>query len=305
MKNRISAIVLTLAFAAFFTSAANADQFSFTTGSPDGKLGALSRTAGAGLETETADDFVLTKPTIINGATFHGLITGSSVARVEVEIYHVFPLDSDTSRTPQVPTRTNSPGDHEIGSATRDSNNQDLSFAVVDVSDFQVANTVIDGINKSPLQLTHGEGAARGREQEIRVRFRTPIFLPAGHYFFRPEVEVTGGNFLFLSAPRPITSGTPFPAGTTDLQAWIRNANLTPDWLRIGGDIVGAGTFNMAFSLGGNTVPAVGTPGAANCSGKTISALSLQFGELDNAVPALGYSSASALHDAVRVFCGQ
>jgi hypothetical protein len=305
MRNRISAIVLTLAFAAFFTAAANADQFSFTTGSPDGKLGALSRTAGAGIETETADDFVLTTPTVVSGATFHGLITGSAIARVEVEIYHVFPLDSDLSRSAQVPTRTNSPSDHEISSATRDSNNQDLSFVLVDISDFQVGNTVVDGINKSPLQLTHGEGAARGREQEVRIRFRTPIFLPAGHYFFRPEVEVTGGNFLFLSAPRPITAGTPFPVGVTDLQAWIRNANLAPDWLRIGADIVGAGTFNMTFSLSGNSVPSVGTPGKANCSGKTDSALSLQFGELDKAVPALGYSSTSALQDAVRGFCGE
>ena len=47
-------------------------------------------------------------------------------------------------------------------------------------------------------------------------------------------MQVSTGSFLFLSAPRPITSGTPFPAGTTDLQAWIRNANLAPDWLRIG-----------------------------------------------------------------------
>src|SRR4030095_13785361 len=43
--------------------------FSFSTGSPDGKLGALSRPAGSqGLETETADDFVLTQPTVISGA---------------------------------------------------------------------------------------------------------------------------------------------------------------------------------------------------------------------------------------------
>ncbi|MGH8628145.1 MAG: hypothetical protein ACREYC_23725 [Gammaproteobacteria bacterium] len=46
-----------------------------------------------------------------------------------------------------------------------------------------------------------------------------PIVLPAGHYFFRPEVGVTGGDFLYLSAPKPIVPlGTPL-AG--DLQAWI------------------------------------------------------------------------------------
>ena len=107
--------------------------FSFTTGSPDGKLGAVSRPdSSQGPETETADDFVLTQPTVISGATIHGLLnaTGSSVpsvAGVEVEIYHVFKLDSDENRTTgaptfstdKVPTRVNSPSDVEIGPATR------------------------------------------------------------------------------------------------------------------------------------------------------------------------------------------
>ena len=48
---------------------------------------------------------------------------------------------------------------------------------------------------------------------------------------------MAGGDFLYLSAPRPIVApGTPF-AG--DLQAWIRNSDLAPDWLRIGTDIIG------------------------------------------------------------------
>jgi hypothetical protein len=63
-----------------------------------------------------------------------------------------------------------------------------------------------------------------------------------------------GGDFLWLSAAKPIVSpGTPF---TPDLQSWIRNDGLEPDWLRIGTDIVGgtpAPTFNAAFSLSGQT----------------------------------------------------
>src|SRR5215472_8837599 len=307
MKNRINTTVLTLAFAASFVAAAQADQFSFSTGSPDGKLGALSRPAGSqGVETETADDFVLTQPTVVSGATVHGLVTGaavSNITRLEVEIYHVFPLDSDTSRTASVPTRTNSPSDHEISTATRDSNDGTVSFVASEISDFQVQNTVINGINKFPQQLTRGEGAATGKQVELRITFSTPLFLPAGHYFFRPEVEVAGGNFLFLSAPRPITSGTQFPAGVTDLQAWIRNADLAPDWLRIGGDIIGAGTFNMTFSLSGNTVPRAGTPGKANCHGKTVSAMAQEFGGIDASGSTLGYSSTDVLQDAVRLFC--
>jgi hypothetical protein len=309
MTTRISMTVLTLAFAVCFGAAARGDRFSFSTGSPDGKLGALSRPPGQGLETETADDFVLTQATVVTGGTIHGLIpTGtavSSVARVEVEIYHIFPLDSDTVRTPSVPTRVNSPSDVEIGAATRDSNGSTLSFIATQISDFQVQNTVIDGINKAPKQLTHGEGPAGGEQVEIDITFNPPLFLPAGHYFFRPEVQVSGGNFLFLSAPRPITSGTPFPAGTTDLQAWIRNADLAPDWLRIGTDIVGVGTFNMTFSLAGNTIPEAGTPGRANCHGQTVSAMAHEFGGIDASASTLGYSSVDALQDGTKVFCEQ
>ncbi len=304
---RVGLTALALALAVCFAIPAWADSFSFSTGSPDGKLGALSRPAGSqGLETETADDFVLTQPTVISSATMHGLLIPagtpvSSLTRVEVEIYHVFPLDSDTVRTPNVPTRTNSPSDVEIDTATHDSSQSTLSFNATQISTFTVANTVINGIHNAP----GGEGSATGEQVGIDITFNPPLFLPAGHYFFRPEAEVSGGNFLFLSAPRPITSGTPFPAGTTDLQAWIRNGNLAPDWLRIGTDIIGGTTFNMTFSLTGNTIPEAGTPGQANCHGQTVSAMATEFGGIDASASTLGYSSVDALQDGIGVFCGQ
>ena len=69
-----------------------------------------------------------------------------------------------------------------------------------------------------------------------------------------------------ISAPKPIVPpGTQFPPGFTDLQEWIRNANLDPDWLRVGTDIVGvidgaaAPQFNATFSLDGETVPEPGS----------------------------------------------
>ena len=302
--------------------------FSFNTGSPDGALGALSRPAGSGSETETADDFVLTQPTVISGATIRGLLvpTGAtvpSVANVEVEIYHVFSAtgtDSDVSRTSgpptfstaNVPTRVNSPADVEIAAATRDSSEGGLSINTTSIAAaFTVRNTVVNGINKKPNQLTHGEGAATGEEVEIDITFNIPLFLSADHYFFRPEVQVNGGNFLFLSAPRPIVGGTPFPAGTTDLQAWIRNTELKPDWLRIGSDIINGNpptffpaTFNMTFSLSGNSIPEAGTPGQANCHGQTISALATQFGGIDPSAFTLGYANTAALQDGVQGFCG-
>jgi hypothetical protein len=72
---------------------------------------------------------------------------------------------------------------------------------------------------------------------------------------------LTSGEFYWLSAPRPIVPpGVPFPAGSTDLQSWIRNAALDPDWLRVGTDITHQGPFNAVFSLSGETLAAVPEP---------------------------------------------
>jgi len=289
-----------------------ADPFFFSTGNPDGQLGSLSRPPSSGnLETETADDFVLTDATVISRATIHGLIPSgldvSSIQQVEVELYHIFPKDSNTARTPQVVTRVNSPADVEIGAATRDSSASPatLSFgSILENKTFSVLNTVVNKINPAPNQFTGGEGPANGEEVEIDITFTPPIFLPADHYFFRPEVEVSGGNFLYLSAPKPIVSpGTPFPAGFTDLQSWIRNENLSPDWSRPGTDITHQGPFNAAFSLSGDTIPDAGTPGQPNCHGQTISAMAHEFGGIAQAALRLGYFSVDALQEGVSVFC--
>ena len=318
MRSRLSLATAILMIGIGLAEPARAEHFFFSTGNPDGRLGAVSRRPSAGkIETETADDFALTETTVISQAVITGLIVPTttplaSINQVEVELYHVFPLDSDTTRTIHVPTRVNSPADVEIDTATRDPLARTLSFSTTLLNpSFTVTNSVVNGINAAPAQLTHGEGPQSGEEVAITINFTTPIILPAGHYFFRPEVLVTGGDFLYLSAPRPIVPpGTPFPAGVTDLQAWIRNANLAPDWLRIGTDIIGiippattAPTFNMTFSLAGDTVPDAGTPGQANCHGKTVSALARQFRGIDAAALALGASSVDDLQDSVRRFC--
>jgi hypothetical protein len=278
--------------------------FSFTTGNPDGLMGAASRRASPGkLETETADDFTLDQTTVISRATIVGLVPSGTQLRdikeVEVEVYHVFPLDSAMPPSGKVPSRANSPSDVEIGTATRAGNSGTLTFSTnVLNSNFGVGNTVVNNL-KVATAPPGGEGSTAGEEVEITITFTSPIILPAGHYFFRPEVLLTSGDFLYLSAPKVI----PAPK---DLQAWIRNSNLAPDWLRIGTDIVGGTTapqFNMTFSLAGETVPEAGTPGETNCKGKSISALSQQFGSIDDATSALGFSSVAALQDGVNLFC--
>jgi len=295
-------------------SAQDSSKVAISTGNPDGQLGALSVPASANLkETETADDFDLGKLTVISGASIVGVIPAgtplANITNVEVEIYNVFPLDSVQPPSGNVPTRKNSPADHEIASATRDASKHTLAVRVASLnSNFTVQNKVINGINKMiagdpTTTVTHGEGPETGQEVRIDIVFRNPILLPAGHYFFRPEVQVAGGRFLFASAPKPIVApGTAIPG---DLQAWIRNSALAPDWLRIGTDII-AGvppTFNMTFSLTGNAIVAPGAPGEPNCNGQTTAGLAHQFGSIDAAAATLGFPSVDSLHQAFGAFC--
>ena len=198
---------------------------------------------------------------MIRHASFTGLLTGGAtradVDNVFVTIYRVFPNDSNLNRTPQVPTRVNSPADNEIENF--DSEAGDLRFHPRVLStNFTTLNSVssVDKIsNKSG-----GNGPAMGKEVEFDVTFKTPLDLPSGHYFFVPKVGLSddapaGADFLWLSAPKPIVPpGTPFPADATDLQSWMRfDPGLAPDWLRVGTDIIGGATFNGSFALSGET----------------------------------------------------
>jgi hypothetical protein len=246
---------------------AGAAPFVFSTGNVNGLFASATRPDSAGMfEIETGDDFIIGDGiTTINSATFTGLLTGTmpSVANLVVEIYRVFPADSDVGRTsgaplfstPQVPTRVNSPSDVEFDG--RDLSGGELSVTTTPLNPtFTVANSLqAGGIHPFPGQTTGGNGPLTGQEVQFNVTFNTPFVLPPDHYFFVPQVQLSNGQFYWLSSIRPIvTPGTLF---APDLQAWARDAMLDPDWLRIGTDIVGGTTpptFNMAFSLNG-TVP--------------------------------------------------
>jgi hypothetical protein len=265
MMFRLSLVAATLTVALFLATPGWADPFFLSTGSPDGRLGALSQPPNFGkLETETADDFIVTEATSITQATIIGLIPAgmplANIRNVEVEIYHVFPKDSDVGRTSgpptfsttAVPTRVNSPGDVEIDAATRDGSEGTLVFHVSLLSpSFSVQNTVVDGIIKAPNNVTHGEGPASGEPVQITITFTPPILLPVEHYFFRPEVLVT--------------------------------------------------TFNMTFSLKGETIHEAGAPGQANCHGQSVYAVA--FGGVPAAASALGFSSVKDLQGALKTFC--
>jgi hypothetical protein len=235
--------------------------FFFSTGNPDGLMAMASRPSSAGkAEIEAADDFVLTSPTQLTSATFVGLLPGnaslSDISDVRIEIYRIFPLDSGPF-SGVVPTRVNSPSD--VAFADRDSANNNLTFTPGIInSTFSTNKSVLNGIDPKNLH-TGGESGVTGQEVSFNVVFKSPLTLPADHYFFVPQVQLTNGDYFWLSAPKPIVPpGTSFPAGFTDLQTWIRNEALQPDWLRVGTDIVGgspAPTFNGTFTLSGQTVP--------------------------------------------------
>ena len=241
--------------------AAPATAFTFSTGSPDGKLASGSRPSSAGkLEIESADDFVLASQTRISSASFTGLLTAGSIGPIVLEIYRVFPFDSNDPASGKVPTRVNSPSD--VAFKSRSSGASELTFTTTVLNaSFTASNSVLNGINPKPNQTTLGEGAVTGQEVRFDITLSSAFDLPAGHYFFIPQVEVSGGEFLWLSSPKPISGGTgPF---LPDLQSWIRNENLAPDWQRLGTDITTQGPFNASFSLAGSValVPEPATSG--------------------------------------------
>src|SRR5215468_10919626 len=68
-KTTVGALALLL-----LVSRISAASFSFSTGDPDGKMATLSRPPSLGkIQTETADDFVVTQAVVISQATFTGL----------------------------------------------------------------------------------------------------------------------------------------------------------------------------------------------------------------------------------------
>ena len=248
--------------------------FVFSTGIPDGRIATITEPANAHnskVEFESADDFVLTAETKIRHASFTGLLTGGAtpkdVKNVVVEIYRVFPNDSDVGRTSgpptfstsKVPTRVNSPSD--VAFKSRDSGHKQLTFKT-HVLSAQLHRPGLGVQRRQDQRQVGRERPRHGKGSGVRRHVREPPPGPAR----RPLLLRAAGralakkapadaHFLWLSAPKPIVPpGTPFPAGNTDLQSWMRDdPPLAPDWLRIGTDIIGGTTFNASFQVSGKS----------------------------------------------------
>lgn len=136
---------------------------------PNNLMAIASRPGTAGVfEIEAADDFLLSSAAIINSASLVGLLvspTGApaSISDVTIEIYRVFPNDSNVGRTSgpptfstaQVPTRVNSPSD--VALVERDSGVPgQLTFSTsVLAASFTALNSIQPGgIHPKPGQTT-------------------------------------------------------------------------------------------------------------------------------------------------------
>ena len=150
----------------------------------------MSRPDSGNGERETGDDFLLSNATSVTGAAFTGLIpSDANVSKVVVEIYRVFPNDSNVGRTSgpptfstsQVPTGINSPSD--VAFASRESGS-DLQFIATPLQNsFTVNNSVVNGISVG----AGGEGAVTGQEVRFNASFSTPFSAAGGSLLFCPS----------------------------------------------------------------------------------------------------------------------
>ena len=79
-----------------------------------------------------------------------------------------------------------------------------------------------------------------GQETLISVNLTTPFNLPADHYFFVPQVELSNrGLFLALGSEADCSTGNALSPRLHRSSELDTRCNVGPDWLRVGTDIVG------------------------------------------------------------------
>jgi hypothetical protein len=147
------------------------------------------------------------------------------------------------------------------------------------------------------------------------------------------SVSISGdGDTVIVGGPLDSTNGVPSSGAS-----WVFTRSPSGVWSQLGPKLVGTGAFqgyytdgstdqgaSVALSSDGTTAfvggpvddnyigaawvfvqppKFAGTPGAPNCFGESVNALQAQYGGLNGAAAALGYSSVRALQNAILAFC--
>jgi hypothetical protein len=201
--------------------------FAFSTGNPDGLVATISEPANAHnahREFESADDFVLGTRTAIGQLSFTGLLTGGAtpknVSNVVVEVYRVFPKDSNLQRTPKVPTRVNSPSD--VAFRSRDSASSGLSFQTQVLGASFTTLASVSSAGKIGVN-SGGDGRVTGEEVKFNISFGNhPLDLPPDHYFLVPQVGLSATAPAGAHLHRHRHPQGRCPADVPDLQRQLR-----------------------------------------------------------------------------------
>ena len=234
MKLLLRAVGLVVAIGALAPPGALADAFSFTTSTPDGRIGSRS-TAGHGR-----------RPRDRSGRRLHSrgrhaadrrqLLWTAASRRVSIRRRVRASRD-----LPRVPENSTAPAERcradtrelAVGRRVRHSRGSgdgSLSYATSIVNpNFTVANSIVNGINPVPLQTTNGEGPVRG--QEALIPLRSSFSLPPDYYFV---VSASPADQRYV--PLAVRSGTgALHGGFPGLDSQRQSGS---NWLRAGTDIV-------------------------------------------------------------------
>ena len=143
--------------------------------------------------------------------------------------------------------------------------------------------TSTSGFTGCPITISFSPGATMRAGAQLAFGFIVPLATVTDAFLFGTDT-INGGGGISSTTP-------PYWTGfySTDANAIFRAGAVGNHYLVIEGSAPSA-----QFA---------GTPGQANCHGKSVSALAQQFGGLPAAASALGLPSVQALQEAIRAFC--
>ena len=133
----------------------------------------------------------------------------------------------------------------------------------------------------------------------------TRVYIPGGNHLHGYEVAtdqfVGGSDYIGASGGVSVTpDGRKVYVANPDAnEAFVVDAVT---WAIVAA--IPVGTEPLAFGNFIQPSPTfAGTPGKSNCHGQSVSALTKQYGGLNNAAAALGYPSVSTLQNAIEAYC--